>query len=91
VWKKVLTLVAMPLTVWLYPSRVSAGRPTAVPHHEPVRGRGSAPMMPKEAAKNVGVPMPPPKKKRPPVDPELIAKLKQKMKDQGMLEEKDEG
>jgi hypothetical protein len=35
--------------------------------------------------------MPPPKKKRPPVDPELIAKLKQKMKDQGMLEEKDEG
>jgi len=27
---------------------------------------------------------------RPPVDPDKIAKLKQKMKDQGMLDEKDE-
>jgi hypothetical protein len=83
-WNKVAMLVAMPLTVWLFPSKVSAGRPTAVPHHEPVRGFGEPGAGP--------LPMPPPKKKkRSPIDPEMVAKLKQKMREQGMLEDKDEG
>jgi len=39
-----------------------------------------------------GTTMPPPRKtKKSAVDPEMVAKLKQKMKDQGMLEEQDEG
>ena len=83
-WNKVSLLTVMPYAVWLFPSKVSAGRPSAVPHHEPVRGFGepTAPMAPK----------PPPKKKgRTPIDPEMVAKLKQKMREQGMLEDKDEG
>src|SRR5687768_13873548 len=42
-WNKVALLVAFPFAVWFYPSRIGAGRPTAVPHHEPVRGFGSLP------------------------------------------------
>ena len=84
-WNKVIMLVVVPPTVWLYPSKISAGRPTAVPHYEPAQGFGMGPAMPAD------VPKPPPKKKRTPIDPEMVAKLKQKMKDQGMLEDKDEG
>jgi hypothetical protein len=42
-WNKVITLIFMPFTVWFYASRVAAGRPTAVPRHEPVRGFGTLP------------------------------------------------
>src|SRR5215207_4102674 len=42
-WNKVFVLLAMPFTVWFFPSRVSAGRPTLPPRHEPVRGFGSLP------------------------------------------------
>jgi hypothetical protein len=123
-WNKVFVLVVAPPAVWLYPSRVAAGRPSAVPRHEPVRGFGKVslnaptdlratdatrapdaaegkpqasasaalrpddrppPGTPKEF---IGLPKIPPKK--PPgaksaVDPEKIAKLKQKMREQGML------
>jgi hypothetical protein len=85
-WSRVSLLLAVPLTVWLFPSKVSAGRPTAVPHHDPVLGFGVAPAKPAEAPAP-----PPPRKARAPIDPAAIAKLKQKMREQGMLEEKDEG
>ncbi|HVT90788.1 MAG TPA: hypothetical protein VHD56_18180 [Tepidisphaeraceae bacterium] len=78
-WSKVSLLIAVPLTAWLFESKVAAGRPFAVPRHEPIRGFGDTPSPP------------PVKKKRMAVDPDAIAKLKQKMKEQGMLEEKDEG
>jgi hypothetical protein len=81
-WNRVTLLMLLPLTVWFFPSRVSAGRPTAVPHHDPAMGFGVAPTKSAE-----GVPLPPPKKRRSPVDPEAIAKLKQKLKEQGMLED----
>src|SRR5688500_18564791 len=42
-WNKVFVLLAMPFTVWFFPSRVSAGRPVLPPRHEPVRGFGSRP------------------------------------------------
>src|SRR5438477_1409580 len=42
-WDKVALLVAVPFSVWLYRSKVSAGRPTAVPLHDPVRGFGPLP------------------------------------------------
>ena len=42
-WSKLVVLVVAPLTTWLYPSRVSAGRPVSVPHHDPVRGFGGLP------------------------------------------------
>ena len=120
-WNKVAVLIAMPLAVWFYPSRVSAGRPTAVPQHQPVRGFGTLPKggirdpqdqsddstapapaparvpmatavdgpppgTPKEF---IGLPNIPPKRKtgKPAVDPEKIAKLKQKMREQGMLDD----
>jgi hypothetical protein len=113
-WNKVAVLVLMPFTVWLFPSRVSAGRPTMVPRHEPVRGFGkvkleddppAGPPMPTDvpaAASQdgpppgtpkefLGMPVIPPKKKsaRPAVDPEKLAKLKQKMREQGMLGEEE--
>jgi hypothetical protein len=98
-WNKVIVLIAMPFTVWFFPSRVSAGRPTPVPHHEPVRGFGSVPLTSKDVApappdgpppgtpkEFIGMPVIPAKKPaRPPADPEKIAKLKQKMREQGML------
>src|SRR5262245_63783089 len=49
-WNKVVVLIVMPFLVWFYPSRVSAGRPTAVPHHEPVRGFGKVSLHPQEQA-----------------------------------------
>src|SRR5215208_1811547 len=42
-WNKTALLVVFPFAVWFYPGRVVAGRPTAVPRHEPVRGFGSVP------------------------------------------------
>src|SRR5437870_4601833 len=45
-WNRVGLLVLIPFAVWFYPSRVSAGRPTAVPRHEPVRGFGPLPKEP---------------------------------------------
>ena len=117
-WNKLALLVFMPFAVWLFPSRVSAGRPTAVPHHEPVRGFGGLPKggineptstpndeatpqpvipltdgpppgTPKEF---LGMPKIPPKKarSRAAVDPEKLAKLRQKMKEQGMINDDDD-
>jgi hypothetical protein len=105
-WNKVIVLIAMPFAVWFFPSRVSAGRPTAVPRHEPVRGFGKVSLNPSEQpAKTqatptdrpppgtpkefIGLPKIPPKivGAKPAVDPDKIAKLKQKMKEQGMLDE----
>jgi hypothetical protein len=111
-WNKLTLLVFMPFAVWLFPSRVTAGRPTAVPQHEPVRGFGGLPKggiaepvvpisppsptpvttdgpppgTPKEF---LGMPKIPPKKatRRAEIDPEKLAKLRQKMKEQGMLDE----
>jgi hypothetical protein len=45
-WNKVALLVVMPFAVWLYASKVAAGRPTAVPRHEPVKGFGKLPKDP---------------------------------------------
>jgi hypothetical protein len=100
-WNKVIVLILVPPAVWLFPSRISAGRPTAVPHHEPVRGFGTVPIVPKEARAPASEPPPGtpkefiglpqiPSKKRPTqsaVDPDKLAKLKQKMKEQGMLDD----
>jgi hypothetical protein len=44
-WNKTLLLVVFPFGVWFFPSKVSAGRPTSVPRHEPVRGMGTAPKL----------------------------------------------
>ena len=101
-WNRLTLLILFPFAVWLFPSRVSAGRPTAVPHHEPVRGMGKAPPLPNEAPapampsdqpppgtpqEFIGPPKIPPKKAKSQIDPEKLAKLKQKMKEQGMLDE----
>jgi hypothetical protein len=122
-WNKVVLLVAMPFSVWFYPSRVAAGRPSMVPRHEPVRGFGKvsltddagkrphrhggngepagpapAPMAPPPSMPSegpppgtppefLGMPVIPLRKKstKPAVDPEKLAKLRQKMREQGML------
>ena len=94
-WNQVFVLVAMPFTVWLFPSRTSTGRPTPVPHHEPIRGFGlsSPPPSPPDAPppgtpkEFLGMPQIPPPKPRAKsaVDPDKIARLKQKMREQGML------
>src|SRR5215210_6995485 len=42
-WDKVALLLAMPFAAWLYRGKVSAGRPTSVPLHDPVRGFGPLP------------------------------------------------
>src|SRR5262245_8593273 len=47
-WNKVIMLVVIPPSVWFYPSRISAGRPSAVPRHEPVRGFGKVSLNPHE-------------------------------------------
>ena len=47
-WNKVFVLLAAPFSVWFFPAKVSAGRPTSVPHHEPVRGFGTVPLSPKD-------------------------------------------
>lgn len=124
-WDKVALLVAVPFAAWFYKSKVSAGRPTAVPLHDPVRGFGPlpkekpAPVSAQAAAppaappatgallpgvtdepppgtpkEFLGMPVIPPKTAkpaRPPVDPEKLAKLKQKMREQGMLPEEGDG
>ena len=85
-WKQLGFLILFPFGVWFYPSRIAAGRPIPVPLHEPVRGFGSMPKMPQE--KPVAPVAPTPmvaKKKKSGIDPEQVAKLKQKMRDQGML------
>jgi|SRR5687768_16320903 len=110
-WNKVFMLVAMPFSVWLFASRVAAGRPSPVPAHEPVRGFGGLPRgginapvnpppanadvpppgTPKEFLVKPQVPPPsttqPPKPKppRPGVDPDKLARLRAKMREQGML------
>ena len=116
-WNKVMLLVIFPFAVWFYPSRVSAGRPTMVPRHEPVRGFGKVKLTedspPRPAGGNgdaattaptsdgpppgtpkefLAMPVIPPKKKsaKPGVDPEKLARLRQKMREQGMLPEDDE-
>jgi hypothetical protein len=119
-WNRVTLLVLMPFAVWFYPSKVAAGRPSAVPHHDPVRGFGALPKekrgsdatgaagpatpasggglkgltdepppgTPKEF---LGMPVVPPKAKsgKPAVDPEKLARLRQKMIEQGMLKEEE--
>lgn len=80
-WDRVILLTLVPLLAWRYESTVSSGRPGFMPRHQPVMGFGDTPAKPP----------PPKKKKKAGVDPEMIAKLKAKMKEQGMLEEKDEG
>jgi hypothetical protein len=80
-WNKVIVLALVPFAVWFFPGRVAAGRPTPVPLHEPVRGFG----LPKSAEPKVEQP---PKKAKPArggVDPDKMAKLRQKMREQGML------
>ena len=118
-WEKVGLLLAFPFAVWFYRSKVAAGRPTAVPHHDPVRGFGPLPKerpapaasasRPQQLASPplqgltdapppgtpkefLGMPAVPPKSARParpPVDPEKLAKLRQKMREQGMLGDDD--
>ena len=60
---------------------------------EPTSGTpdGPPPGTPKEF---IGMPVIPPKKpggQKPPVDPDKIAKLKQKMREQGMLNDEEDG
>lgn len=119
-WNKVALLVAVPFSAWFYRSKVAVGRPTAVPHHDPVRGFGPLPKSKPVAAEAappvppappasslpgltdapppgtprefLGMPVVPPKgakPARPPVDPEKLARLKQKMREQGMLPEEE--
>ena len=105
-WNKLVLLVVVPFSAWFFPSKVSAGRPTAVPRHEPVRGFGSMPKAPKQTpqapaadepppgtpSEFIGMPVIPPKKtnQRTGPDPDKMAKLRQKMKEQGMLPPEDE-
>ena len=106
-WNKTGLLILFPFAVWFYPSRIAAGRPTAVPLHEPVRGFGSMPKArpaPGESVIAPNTPSPdqpppgtppeflvkpkvPPKKPgaKPAIDPDKLAKLQQKMREQGML------
>lgn len=123
-WGKLIVLIAMPFSVWLFPGRVGAGRAVPVPRHEPVRGFGAvskaaslaparevatetpmaelAPPAPAVAASSdgpppgtppefLGMPVIPPKPRRPAAgpDPEKLAKLRQKMREQGMLQDEE--
>ncbi len=128
-WNKLSILLALPFMVWRYESKVTAGRPMPVPHHEPVKGFGGlpkggivgppvekpvaaervVPAIPRAApapktvfpeggpppgtpAEFLGMPVIPPKKPRtkPTIDPDKLAKLRQKMIDQGMIKPPDE-
>ena len=100
-WNKIFVLIACPFTVWFFPSRVGAGRATPVPRHEPVRGFGKVSLEQKNVPAEAGTPadLPPPgtpkeflelpkvtqAKPRAGPDPDKIARLKQKMREQGML------
>ncbi|HEX8521409.1 MAG TPA: hypothetical protein VF669_04075 [Tepidisphaeraceae bacterium] len=101
-WNQVALFIFMPFAVWLFPSPARLGRETAVPHHEPVRGFGLStptPARPAPAADDQPPPGTPPEflvkptipskpaPKRPSADPEKLAKLQQKMREQGMLDE----
>lgn len=81
-WRRTALLLAAPLTVWWFESKVSAGRPTAVPLHEPVRGFGTGPAMPAD--------LPRPAPHRTANDPGAVERLRQKMKQQGMLDDDNE-
>ena len=97
-WNRVSLLLLFPFSCWFYPTKVAAGRPTPVPRHEPVRGFGSLPKSkPTPAPTTDDQPPPgtpkeflekpkiPPRKPKVELDPEKIAKLKAKMREQGML------
>ena len=97
-WMKLGLLLVMPFAVWFFPSRVSAGRGFPVPLHEPVRGFGKLPRSGKNALSDdqpppgtpvefLGIPSVPTARKlnRGTTDPEKVAKLKEKMREQGML------
>jgi len=97
-WNRTILLLLFPFSCWFYPTKVAAGRPTPVPHHEPVRGFGSLPKSkpaPSPAAEDqpppgtppefLTKPQIPPKKPKPELDPDKIAKLRAKMRQQGML------
>ena len=94
-WKQLGLLIICPFAVWFFPSRTAAGRPTPVPLHEPVRGFGTVPLTPgapvapsngpAEAGPPLLAPKPPPVKRKSAIDPDQIAKLKEKMRQQGML------
>src|SRR3989440_13085893 len=101
-WNRVSLLLLFPFSCWFYPTKVAAGRPTPVPHHEPVRGFGSMPKTkpsttPTAVPSSEDQPPPgtpkefltkpqiPPKKAKTELDPDKIAKLKAKMREQGML------
>jgi hypothetical protein len=105
-WNKVALLVLVPFAVWLYPARVAAGRPMPVPVHEPVRGFGlNRPAPPTGSADDTGpaappgtppefldTPVIPPRtaRQRPPVERSQIEKLRQQMREQGMLDDADQ-
>ncbi len=97
-WNRVSLLLLFPFSCWFYPTKVAAGRPTPVPRHEPVRGFGSMPKSkptPTPASEDrpppgtpkefLTKPQIPPKKAKAEMDPDKIAKLKAKMREQGML------
>lgn len=94
-WNKVQVLVLMPFSVWFFQNKVSAGRSVPVPHHEPVRGFGSMPKAPEPSSADqpppgtpkefLGIPKVTSSKPRAAPEPDKIAKLKQKMREQGML------
>ena len=111
-WSKLFALLMCPFTVWMFPSRVALGRPTAVPMHQPVRGFGSLPKQKTDPTPDRAIPQSPvpvlpiddgpppgtppeflvkpqvpPKKAKPanPIDADKIARLRQKMREQGML------
>ena len=98
-WNKVALLVMFPFATWFFPSRVATGRSVPVPLHEPVRGFGSLksksdvapaatdqppPGTPKEF---LGVPKVTSAKPRAAADADKVAKLRQKMREQGMLDD----
>ena len=119
-WSKLVILVLMPFSVWLFPGRIGVGRAVPVPRHEPVRGFGVGPAPPARA-RAVDAPAdvpndepqaPPPTSDVPPPgtppeflvkpvipdkprkrsagpDPEKMAKLRQKMREQGMIPDED--
>jgi len=83
-WNKVTILVMMPPAVWFFRSRVSAGRPSIVPRHEPAMGFGlNAPAKPQAVASSAA----PRKMKKSAIDPTQVEKLRQKMREQGMLDD----
>lgn len=100
-WHQLFLYLMMPFTVWLFPGRFNTSRQTMVPLHEPARGFGTVsrtptasprateppPGTPKEF---LGLPKVPPKKSRAPLDQEKVAKLRQKMREQGMLDDQGE-